>query len=327
MPRYSLFAPVHNEEGNLTTLYSECAEVMNEQLDESGEVESWELILINDGSTDQSLAEMRSIQGENLVIIDLKRNYGQAVAMDVGFRYARGDYIVSLDSDLQNDPRDIPHLLRALKDRSLDVIAGWRVDRKKNDPFWMLFITRVARFLRGKLINDAVHDSGCTLRAYRAYIVKDLVLWGEMHRYIIALLRWKGARISEMPVSHRARQHGRSKYNWKKSIKGFVDLVYIWFWRKFSNRPLHLFGAFGIILGFVGVISGLWTVYLKFAEGASLSESMWFILTFFLLIMAVQFFVFGAVLDLLIRTYYNSSAIENRYDVQSVEYTNEHAES
>ncbi len=314
MPRYTLFAPVYNEEGNLKQLYEECAEVMNTL------GKSWELLLVNDGSSDGSLEEMRSIEGDHVGIINLQRNYGQSIAMDAGFRHARGEYIISLDADGQNDPHDIPRLIQEIQDNDLDVVAGWRTERKKNDPSWMIFITRVARLLRTNLINDNVHDSGCTLRIYRADTVRDLVLWGEMHRYIIALLRWKGARIAELPVSHRPRTVGTSKYNWKKSIKGFVDLIYIWFWRKFSNRPLHLFGALGILLGGLGIITGGWTTYLKLIEGASLSDSMWFILTVFLVIMAVQFFIFGAILDLLIRTYYESSSIEQRYEIRNVNY-------
>lgn len=307
MVKYSVFAPVFNEEGNLTKLYSEVKEVM----DSLGE--SWEFILINDGSSDGSLKEMFKLK--DTIVVDLKKNYGQAAAMDAGFRQAKGDIIISMDADLQNDPKDIPKLIDKLYKEKLDVVAGWR--HKRKDPLWMLVITRAARFLRGFMASDGVHDSGCTLRVYRREFVEDLELWGEMHRYIIALLKWRGAKIGELKVNHRARTAGVSKYNWKKSFKGLVDLVYIWFWKKFSSRPMHLFGIAGLGVMFLGGLSSAWTLYLKIFRNVSLSDSVWFILSFFLILIGIQFFIFGVVLDLMIRTYYNT-AIEKRYVVREV---------
>lgn len=307
---FTVFAPVYNEEGNLTNLYKEVSKVMKK-------MGTWELILINDGSTDGSLEEMIEVQKnhKNLKIIDLKRNYGQAVAMDAGFRAATGEYVISLDADLQNDPADLPSMLEKMKKENLDVIAGWR--QKRKDPMWMLVITKSARFLRKLFINDGIHDSGCTLRIYKREYVKDLELWGEMHRYIMATLRWQGAKTGEMVVNHRARTVGKSKYNWKKSIKGLVDLFYIWFWRKYSNRPLHLFGATGLGLVALSGISAIRTIWV-YVNGASLSDSAWPLLTVFLFLAGIQFFFFGIILDLLIRTYYNSSVVEDRYSIKKI---------
>lgn len=307
MVKYSVFAPIYNEEGNIKKLYDEVSKVMNSLKEE------WEFILVNDGSTDNSLAEMKKLK--DVIVVDLMRNHGQAVAMDAGFKQAKGEIVISMDGDNQNDPKDIPRLLKKLEKENLDVVAGYRAKRK--DPLWMIVITKVAKFLRGIFASDGVSDSGCTLRVYRRDVVKDLDLWGEMHRYIIALLKWRGARIDELKVNHRAREFGVTKYNWTKSAKGFVDLMYIWFWKKFSARPLHLFGIGGMGLMGLGFLSGLWTVYLKFFNNVSLSDSSWFVMTFFLFMVGLQFFTTGIMLDLMIRTYHNV-AKESRYKIRSI---------
>ncbi len=307
MIKFSVFAPIYNEQGNILKLYSEISSVM----DTMG---SWELIFINDGSCDDSLKEMLSINSSSLRVIDLKKNYGQSVAMDAGFRACKGEYVISMDADLQNDPKDIPKMFKKMQEDKLDVIAGWR--KKRCDPLWMLVITKSARFLRGILAKDGVHDSGCTLRIYKREFIEDLELWGEMHRYIIALLKWRGAKIGEMVVNHRPRIHGHTKYNWKKSLKGFVDLIYIWFWKKFSQRPLHLFGGVGFFLGIMGFLSSFWTFKLKIFNNVSLSDSVWFIMSGFLIITALLFFMFGIMLDIMIRTYYNGSLVESRYKIR-----------
>lgn len=305
---YSVFVPIYNEEGNIIQLFEEIKDAMNSIS------KSWELILINDGSSDKSLEEMRELPSW-VRIIDLQKNYGQAVAMDVGFRESRGEYIISLDGDLQNDPKDIPRLIAKLKKENLDVVAGWR--KKRKDPMWMLIITKTAKFLRGFLASDVVNDSGCTLRVYKRKFVKDLELWGEMHRYIMAILQWRGAKISDLAVNHRARIHGVSKYNWKKSFKGLVDLAYVWFLKKFSSRPLHLFGITGIFLGSLGFVTGLWSVYLKIFRSVSISDSAWAVLSSFLVIVGIQFFIFGIILDLLIRIQ-QKTGLEKRYKYEEL---------
>ena len=307
--RYSIFTPIYNEQGNIIPLYEEVKKVM-EELD--GE---WEFLLINDGSTDNSMDEILSIDDKRVRPIALQKNYGQSVAMDCGFRYARGEYVISLDADLQNDPKDIPKLIEKLENEHYDVVCGWRYKRK--DPFWMIFITNVAKFLRKMFASDGIHDSGCTLRVYRSRVLDDIELWGEMHRYIVAILRWKGARIGEIKVNHRPRINGKTKYNWLKSFKGFVDLFYIWFWKKFSSRPLHLLGISGLIIMTLGFFSGMWTAFSKIFLGANLSESVWFVLSFFLIVMGFNFFISGIILDVLIKNYYNTS-FERRYNIREI---------
>lgn len=306
--KYSVFTPIYNEEGNIIPLYEQIKEVMD-KLDGK-----WELILINDGSTDDSLEEILSIKDKRVRPIALEKNYGQSVAMDCGFRYVRGKYVITLDADLQNDPKDIPRLLEKLENEHYDVVCGWR--HKRKDPMWMLVITNSAKFLRRIFISDSIHDSGCTLRVYRRRVIDELELWGEMHRYIVAVLRWRGARIGELKVNHNSRVNGSTKYSWNKAYKGFVDLFYIWFWRKFSGRPLHFLGVNGLILMVLGTLSGLWTTYL-FLRGADLSESVWVILSFFLFFIGFQLFVLGVMLDILIRDYFNTS-FEKRYKVREI---------
>jgi glycosyltransferase involved in cell wall biosynthesis len=270
---------------------------------------------VNDGSTDGTLRLLRSLIGAT--VIDLARRYGQATALDAGFRQAQGSVIVSLDGDGQNDPHDIPHLLAELDAKQLDVVTGWRTHR--SDTAGVQAITRAARFLRKLFIDDRIHDSGCTLRAYRRAAVESLDLQGEMHRYILALLRWKGFRIGELPVNDRPRTGGISKYGYGKAVRGFIDLIYVWFLYKFSQRPFHLFGYLGLTSFALSIVSLAFTIYDKLALHTHVNRDSWFFLTFFFLLMAIMLFSFGIVIDLLIRTYYNGSKYEKRYHIRSIE--------
>lgn len=276
--------------------------------------ESTEVLYINDGSTDGTLVDLKALDG--VTIVNLNRNYGQAVALDAGFRHASGAYVATLDGDGQNDPADIPAMLKKLIDEDLDVVAGWRKDRKDSNGINIL--TLIGRALRNFAIKDGVHDTGCTLRVYRKEATDTLDIGGEMHRYVLALLRWKGFRIGEMVVRHRARVHGVSKYNYSKAVRGLIDLMYIWFIHKYSQRPLHLFGYMSIVSFFLLFAAGFWTLYGKFVLGTSLNRNGWFFITFFLLLAAIIFFSFGIVMDFLIRIHLNNSAHETRYLVRGV---------
>lgn len=307
-PRLSIVVPVHNEAGNIEPLHAELTSV----LDAGGDL--YEIIYVNDGSTDNSFKELCSLT--NATIIDLNRNYGQATALDAGFKEATGDIIVSLDGDGQNDPQDIPRLVRKLEEEDLDVVAGWR--QKRSDRQGIKVLTRIGRSLRHLFIKDTVHDTGCTLRAYRSEAAKSLDIGGEMHRYILALLRWKGFTIGELPVTDRARVFGVSKYGYSKAIRGGIDLIYIWFIHKYSQRPLHLFGYVSLASFLLGMVSLFWTLYGKFALDLSLNRNGWFFLTFFFLLAALILFSFGIVIDLLIRIQYHTSGTERRYYLRSV---------
>src|SRR3989344_1313078 len=305
--KYSVIVPIYQEEGNIPELDSQLRVVMNK-------LGSYEIIYINDGSKDNSLKELKKLK--NCIIINLNRNYGQSIALDAGFKRASGDYIISIDGDLQNDPKDIPKLLEKLQKDNLDVVAGWR--KKRKDKNGIKILTKIGMLFRSLLIKDNVHDSGCTLRVYRKEAAKSLDLWGEMHRYILAILRWKGFTIGEIEVNHRPRTHDKTKYNYKKAQKGFIDLIYIWFLNKYSNRPLHMFGSLGLTSSFIGLIFSAISIYQKITSNLPLNRSGWFFLGFFLVIIGVIFFCFGMLMDLTIRTNFNTSKVEKRYYVRNI---------
>ncbi len=305
---YSVVIPIHEEEGNIPQLDREIKTVMSKiSID-------YEIIYIEDGSRDSSLKELKKLK--RVTIIELNRNYGQATALDAGFKAAKGEIIISLDGDGQNDPADIPKLLEKLKKDNLDVVAGWRKNRKDSSGFRIL--TRIGRVVRGIIIKDNVHDTGCTLRVYRREAVKSLDLQGEMHRYILALLRWKGFKIGELEVNHRARIHGKTKYGYSKAIRGFLDLIYIWFIQKYSQRPLHMFGYLSIFCFFAGLASGISSIYSKIFNGLSLNRNGWFFSGIFFLLGSVIFFTSGIIMDLLIKIHLNNSPYEKRYYVREV---------
>ncbi len=306
---FSIVIPVYNEEGNISKLDLEIRSVISK-------LGSYEIIYINDGSTDNSLKELRKLK--NVVIIDLNRNYGQSTALDAGFKASKGDFVISMDSDLQNDPNDIPAMLKKLKDENLDVVCGWRKHRK--DKSGIKVLTRIGRLLRKVMIRDNVHDTGCTLRVYRKEAVKSLDIGGEMHRYIISLLRWKGFRIGEIVVNHRPRNSGTTKYGYSKAVRGFIDLIYIWFIQKYYQRPLHIFGQAGLLSAFVGIIIEIWMAYERIFKSMDLSGNAWFVLGFFFILMGIMFFSFGITIDLLLKQQLNNSPYEKRYYIRDVIY-------
>ncbi|VVB77919.1 Glycosyltransferase AglD [uncultured archaeon] len=311
-PYFSVVVPVYNEEGNLKELDNEIKEVM----DELGK--AYEIIYINDGSRDNSLNELKKLK--DVKIIELNRNYGQATALDCGFKSAKGEIVISMDSDLQNDPKDIPRLLKKLKDENLDVVAGWR--RKRKDKAGIKILTKTGKFLRRVLIKDVVHDTGCTLRVYKREAVKSLDLQGEMHRYILALLNWKGFKIGELETNHRPRVHGETKYGYSKAVRGFIDLLYIWFIQKYSQRPLHVFGYLSVFSFIIGTLTGLWSLYDRIFNGLSLNRNGWFFLSIFLGLASILFFSFGIIIDLLIKIHLNTSHYEQRYHIRTIIDTN-----
>tara|TARA_B100002003_G_C14109241_1_gene533505 strand:+ start:618 stop:1571 length:954 start_codon:yes stop_codon:yes gene_type:complete len=306
--KYSVVVPVYNEEGNVEELNSEIKAVMNSLK------QTYEIIYINDGSTDKTLKELKSLK--KIKVVDMNRNYGQATALDAGFKLAKGEIIVSMDGDLQNDPKDIPKLLNKLKKENLDVVCGWRKHRK--DKSGIRILTKIGRFLRRRLIRDDVNDTGCTLRVYKREAVKSLDISGEMHRYILAILRWKGFKIGEVVVNHRPRKNGKTKYGYDKAIKGLIDLLYIWFIDKYSQRPLHIFGISGIFIFGLGILAEIYMVYQKIFQGIDLSANAWFPLGFFLMIGGLIAFSFGIVIDLLMKIHLNNSPYEKRYYVRDL---------
>src|SRR3989338_3170683 len=292
----SVLIPICNEAENLKQLHEEILYVCR------GLKRQFEIIFINDGSTDTSLSVMKTLTP--LTIINFQKNFGQTAAIDAGIKAAKGEVVVIMDGDLQNDPKDIPALLSELG-KGFDVISGWRKQRK--DSLSKRFVSRVAYGLRKFLIDDGIHDSGCSLKAYRRHCFETIDLFGEMHRFIPAVLKLKGFRIGEVEVTHRPRVHGMSKYGWKRTVKGFLDMISVWFWKKFANRPLHLFGGVGLMLVFFSCLVALVVVYRKFFLAIDLSETVLTEMAMFGFLGGIQFLVFGLLADILSKTYYASS--------------------
>lgn len=292
----SVVVPLFNEAENAEKLHREIIEVLQASFDH------YEVIFVNDGSTDQTEAVCSRLSP--LRLISLRRNYGQTAAMDAGIKAARYEYIVTMDGDGQNDPADIPRLLAYLKENDLDVVSGWRKDRK--DTFGKRFVSRGANLLRKLLVHDGIHDSGCSLKVYRRECFENLTLYGEQHRFIPALLKIRGFRIGEIPVHHRERTAGKTKYNWRRIFKGLVDMVSVWFWNKYASRPLHLLGILGLFFLFAGFGCGIWTIVL-FAIGKNLTGYIIVpLLTVFFIIIGLLMFVFGLMGETLMKIYFET---------------------
>jgi glycosyltransferase involved in cell wall biosynthesis len=293
--KLSIVVPLYNEEGNVKELHKRIKEAC---LDLGN---SFEIIFIDDGSSDGTIKDCEGLSP--LKLIKFRKNFGQTAAFDAGIKEAKGDIIVTMDGDLQNDPADIKLLLDEM-DKGYDVVSGWRWERK--DSLSKKIFSRGANMLRKIFVDDKIHDSGCSLKAYKRECFEDVDLLGEMHRFIPAILELQGYKVSEVKVSHHPRTHGKTKYNWKRSIKGLADMISIWFWRKYANRPLHLFGGGGIIFSFIGFLILIWMAMDKLFLHQSLSEKIWPLIGVFLIMVGIQLFVSGLLADILIKNYYKN---------------------
>ncbi|WP_424357753.1 glycosyltransferase family 2 protein [Methanocella sp. MCL-LM] len=307
----SIVIPLYNEQENVSLLYEELKTVLRT-------IElPYEIIFVDDGSTDSSFSILKKMAAEDvdIKVIKLRRNFGQSAALKAGFDTANGSYIVTLDADLQNDPADIPALLKAISEKDLDVVCGWRFNRK--DSFTKKISSRTSNTLRKVLIKESIHDSGCTLRIYKRECVEDIELYGEMHRYIPAILSYNGYRVGEIKSNHRERKYGKSKYNWRRLFKGFADLLVITFWSRFSARPMHIFGTFGLLISIVGSLTLVIMVAERLLLSRSLSDRPLFILAIMSIIVGLQFFAFGIMADISLKTYYRQNNFKN-YRVEKV---------
>ena len=304
----SVIVPLYNEEENVRELHRQILTICQKM------GKSFEIIFIDDGSYDKTVENCRNLQPLKLIL--LRKHFGQTAAFDAGFKEARGDVIVTLDGDLQNDPNDIPLLLTELE-KGADVVSGWRWQRK--DTLMKKFFSRGANLLRKIFLEDKIHDSGCSLKAYRRECFRNVDLFGEMHRFIPAILELQGYKISEVKVSHHPRLHGKTKYNWKRAVKGFVDMVEIWFWRKYSSRPLHLFGGGGMLIFLIGIGILVWMAVEKIFFGVSIAERIWPLIGAFLLMIGVQIFIFGLLAGILMKNYYKERG-EMNYSIKSIEH-------
>ncbi len=299
-PELSVVIPIHDEVESIPTLIEVIATAVK-QIDLP-----YEIICVDDGSRDGSadLLKRLSKTRTDLRTIIFRRNYGQTAAMAAGFKLAQGRVIVTLDGDLQNDPHDIPNLLAKL-DEGYDLVSGWRKNRQ-DDTLTRLLPSKIANWLIGEITGVKLHDYGCSLKAYRAEVVADMNLYGELHRFLPVLAFIEGARIAEMPVNHQARQFGRSKYGLGRTFRVVMDLLTVFFIKKFLTRPMHVFGFLGLGSLTLGTLLGLYLTYLKIGLDQSIGDRPLLILAVVLVLTGVQLFCFGLLGELLMRTYHES---------------------
>lgn len=300
VPDVSVVVPVHNEVESLPHLLEAIASTL------SATNLSYEIICVDDGSKDgsaQFLKKQAQIRNDLKAVI-LRRNYGQTAAMAAGFNYALGKAIVTLDADLQNDPADIPMLLAKLEE-GYDLVSGWRKNRQ-DGALNRLLPSKIANWLIRRTTSVNIHDYGCSLKAYRAELVADMNLYGELHRFLPALAYIEGAIITEMPVRHHARRFGRSKYGIWRTFRVLMDLLTILFMKKFLTRPMHVFGLWGLVSMASGGAIGIYLTFVKFAFHQDIGDRPLLILAVLLLVTGVQLFCFGLLAELLMRTYHES---------------------
>ena len=300
----SIISPVYNESDNIEIFINKVFQVMGESS------RNWELIIIDDGSTDGSRDILKKLSKEKpeLRALLLSKNFGQTPAIQAGFDKAKGKYFVTLDSDLQNDPKDIPRVLNKLIDEELDLVVGWRKNRKDNF-FLRNFPSMIANTLIGIITGVRLNDYGCSLKAYNASILKEVRLYGEMHRFIPAWMATKipPEKIKQIEVEHHPRVAGVSKYGISRTFRVFVDLISVYFFMRFFNRPGHFFGLIGLILSLIGTIILAYLVAIKLYYGVDIGDRPLLIAGTLLVVVGVQFISLGVIGEILSRTYYASS--------------------
>lgn len=297
---HSVVIPIFNERKNIDLLYRRLKVVL-EKLSRS-----YEIIFVDDGSTDGSfrILEKLRLKNKKVKVIRFKRNFGQTAALVAGFDYARGKIIITLDGDLQNDPRDIPLLLEKMK-KGYDLVSGWR--RKREDPFLSRRLpSYFANWFISWFTGVRLHDYGCTLKAYKRSVVKNINLYGEMHRFIPALASWTGASIAEVPVRHYRRRHGRSKYGLFRTVKVILDLITVKFLLSYSTKPIYIFGSIGASLLLAGFLFGLVTAFQKIVYQVWVHRNPLALLMVFFSILGIQFIMMGLLAEISIRTYHES---------------------
>jgi glycosyltransferase involved in cell wall biosynthesis len=299
-PEISVFLPVYNEEPNILPLHAKLDEALN-RLGRTAEI-----VYVDDGSTDGSLKVLRGVAERDgrVRVVALKRNYGQTAAMAAGIDAAKGEVLIPMDADLQNDPADIVRLLDKL-DEGYDVVSGWRKNRQDK-----LITRKIPSMIANRLISwiggVPLHDYGCSLKAYRREALQDVRLYGEMHRFIPIYASWVGARVSEIPVEHHARTMGKSKYGLSRTLKVVFDLMTIKFMASYQTKPIYVFGSFGMLAFFVSVGAGVYAVFLKLFHKADFVQTPLPILAIVMFAVGIQFLLMGLLAEMLVRTYHES---------------------
>jgi len=295
----SIVIPIYNEDENIQILYEKLKEALDPLKKE------YEIVFVDDGSTDRTLPILEEIQAKDkrVVVLSLRRNFGQTAAFAAGFDFARGDVIVTMDGDLQNDPADIPKLLELIKDN--DLVSGWR--KKRKDPFFTRRLPSIiANWLISNVTGVKLHDYGCSLKAYRRDVIKNLKLYGEMHRFIPAVASWYGVRVAEVEVFHYPRLRGRSKYGISRTIKVVLDLITVKFLQSFSTKPIQFFGPVGMLSGFLGFLILLYLSIDKLFKGHDIGGRPLLLLGALLIIVGIQLIGMGLLGEMLVRVYHES---------------------
>jgi glycosyltransferase involved in cell wall biosynthesis len=299
-PDLSIVIPLYNEAENVEPLYAELTAAL------AGLGRSYEVIVVDDGSRDDSFSRLAAVHQRDprWRIIRFRRNFGQTAGFSAGFAAARGEIVITSDADLQNDPADIPRLL-ARMDEGYDIVSGWRVNRK--EPF---LSRRLPSMLANRMISGAtgvaLHDYGCSLKAYRSEVVKNLRLYGELHRFIPALASWMGVRVAEAPVNDRTRRFGRSKYGLGRTFRVLLDLITVRFILGYATRPLHVFGGLGLASAGIGVLIGLYLTVVKLALGQQIGARPLLLLAVLLVVLGVQMISMGLLAEMVMRVYHEA---------------------
>jgi glycosyltransferase involved in cell wall biosynthesis len=297
----SIVIPLFNEEESVEPLYAQLKEAL-EPLQQS-----YEIIIVDDGSTDRSFELLKGLhaQDKRLKVIRFRRNFGQTAAFAAGFDHAQGRVVVTMDADLQNDPADVPRLLEKIEE-GYDVVSGWRVERWKKAWLTRRLPSVVANRLISETTGVHLHDYGCSLKAYRSDVVKNINLYGELHRFIPAMASWMGVSVAEIPVHYRSRQFGTSKYGISRTIKVILDLLTVRFLLSYSTRPIHIFGSLGLAMSGLGSILGLYLSIVKLALGQDIGDRPLLLLAILLMVLGVQMITMGLLGELVVRTYHES---------------------
>jgi glycosyltransferase involved in cell wall biosynthesis len=287
----SVVVPLLNEEQSLATLYHEIAAAL-----ESHD-EPFEVIFVDDGSTDSSPAVLAQLRDDapNIVVVRLRRNFGKAAALQAGFLEARGDVVVTIDADLQDDPAEIPQLLAKL-DEGFDLVSGWKT--RRNDPWTRRLLSRIFNWATAVVSGVRLHDVNCGLKAYRAEVLQGMPIYGELHRFIPVLASYRGFRVAEVAVNHRPREHGRSRYGLNRYFRGFFDLLSVTFMGRYRHRPLHLFGGVGLLMGLFGFVILAYLTIVKIG-GAGIGHRPLLTLGVLMLVVGVQFVSLGLLSELI----------------------------
>ncbi len=292
----SIVVPLYNEEDNVALL--------TEKIHESLVGYNYEIIYIDDFSKDTTRKKVKAMQDPKVHLIELKKNYGQSLALAAGIDHANGEYIITMDGDLQNDPSDITQMLQHAVNDDYDVVTGIR--QKRKDSFVKTIPSKIANFLVRRVTSMDIKDNGCALKVFTKDIAKELNLYGEMHRFINLLAYLEGAQIKQVPVKHHARHSGVSKYGLERVFKVVADMMLLLFIRKYFQRPIHLFGIFGFLLILIGVLINFYLLFVKFYLGQDIGTRPLLIFGLMFILAGIQLFTIGIVMELLIRTYYES---------------------